>query len=50
MKFDVIVKNRFTGKVYEVHENVGINFVYQTQDVYFFKFWAKVIINEELEE
>ena len=50
MSYGVIVKNRFTDKVYEEHENVGINFVYQTQDAYLFKFWAKVIVYEELEE
>lgn len=49
MSYDVIVKNRFTDKVYEEHESVGINFVYQTQDYYLFKFLVKVIVYEELE-
>ena len=43
-KFDVVVKNRFTGKVAEVHNDVSLNKVFSIEDWYFFEFWIEVIV------
>lgn len=52
MKYNIIAKNRFTGKIYETHVNKGIGAVYEVQDVYMLLPWVKVevIEVEELEE
>ena len=42
MKYNIIVKNRFTGKVLERHSNKSVNFLFETQDVYMLAFWIKI--------
>lgn len=52
MTYGIIVKNRFTGKIYEEHDFVSAEGVFQIQDRYLFKPWAKVTIwryGEEIE-